>query len=250
MTRRSAYAAGNWKMHGTGGNLNEIAAIAQAAKSALGQTTLLCLPATLVDRARNSGIAIGGQDCHASETGAHTGDTSAAMLSDAGATFVIVGHSERREGHGEDNDIVAAKAQAAWAAGLTSIICIGETESEYRAGEKLSVLKAQIAGSLPEGASTENTVIAYEPVWAIGTALTPTVEEIKATHQAIRADISEKVSGGEEISILYGGSVNPANAAEIFALNDVDGGLVGGASLTANDFIPIIQALAHAKGGA
>lgn len=245
MSQRSVYAAGNWKMHGLSGDLADVAGIAGAAKANPGVAIVLCLPASLIDRARGAGVALGGQDCHASVSGAHTGDTSAAMLVDAGATFVIVGHSERRMDHGEKDALVAAKARAAWAAGLTSIICIGETEAQYRAGETLDILRGQIAGSLPDGATPQNTVIAYEPVWAIGTGLTPGTDEIQTTHAAIRAALANP-----GLSILYGGSVKPANASEIFALEDVDGGLVGGASLKATDFVPIIEALANAKGGA
>lgn len=250
MSLRTAYAAGNWKMHGTAGDLTEIAEIAQAASGVSQQLTLLCLPAPLIDRARDSGIAIGGQDCHVALKGAHTGDTSAEMLFDAGATYVIVGHSERRMDHGESDTLVAAKAMAAWAAGLTAIICIGETEAQYRDGETLQVLKGQIAGSVPPGATPSNTVIAYEPVWAIGTGMTPTTVEIQETHARIRAELAALIEGGENLSILYGGSVKPENASEIFALGEVDGGLVGGASLTAADFIPILQSLAKAKGNA
>lgn len=250
MSRRTAYAAGNWKMNGLAGDLTEIAEIAQAALDARGQLTLLCLPAPLIDRARDSGIAIGGQDCHEALKGAHTGDTSAEMLFDAGATYVIVGHSERRNDHGESDALVASKAMAAWAAGLTAIICIGESETEYRAGETLEVLKRQISGSVPAGATPENTVIAYEPVWAIGTGMTPAPDEIRETHARIREKLASMLEGGENLSILYGGSVKPGNASEIFSLDDVDGGLVGGASLTAADFIPVLQALAKAKGSA
>lgn len=245
MSQRTAYAAGNWKMHGLSGDLSEVAGIASAAKANPGVATVLCLPATLMDRARSTGVGLGGQDCHSAASGAHTGDTSSAMFADAGAGFVIVGHSERRTDHGESDALVAAKAKMAWSEGLTAIICIGETEAQYRAGETLDVLRSQIAGSVPEGATPDNTVIAYEPVWAIGTGLTPSIEEIQTTHAAIRAALPDLA-----LSILYGGSVKPGNAKEIFALDDVDGGLVGGASLKASDFVPIIEALANAKGGA
>lgn len=243
MSPRRRFAAGNWKMHGLAADLPEARAMADAAAGLGDITTLLCLPATLIERARDIGIAIGGQDCHFAEKGAHTGDTAAGMLADAGATFVIVGHSERRTDHGEDDATVAAKARAAWSAGLAAIICIGETETQYRAGETLDVLTGQIAGSLPTGATPENTVVAYEPVWAIGTGLTPSEEEIQTTHAAIRAELGMRLAGGEQLSILYGGSVKPANASAIFTLPDVDGGLVGGASLKAEDFVPIMQAL-------
>ncbi len=235
-------AAGNWKMHGVSTDLTEAQIIGKAAVG-LKITTLLCLPATLIDRARKVGVALGGQDCHVAKNGAHTGDVSAAMLADAGAFYVIVGHSERRADHGESNADVAAKARAAWEVGLVAVICIGETEDEYRDGRTLDVLKGQIAGSVPEGATPDNTVVAYEPVWAIGTGLTPTIDEIDLTHRAIRAELAARLPEGGEISLLYGGSVKPANAAEIFAAADVDGGLVGGASLTAADFVPIMKAL-------
>ena len=234
---RRKFAAGNWKMHGTGADLGAVSAIAQAAAGRR-VGCLLCLPATLIARAAGLGLAIGGQDCHAEPKGAFTGDVSAAMLADAGARFVIVGHSERRQYHGETDAQVAAKARAAWAAGLTAIVCIGETEAQYRAGATLEVLGAQIAGSLPGGASAGNTIVAYEPVWAIGTGLTPGTDEIAATHAFLRARLPDA-----GISLLYGGSVSPANAAAIFALPEVDGGLVGGASLRAETFVPILDAL-------
>lgn len=240
MTRRKI-AAGNWKMHGLADSLPEVDAIAQAAAD-LRIETLLCLPATLIDRARASGVNLGGQDCHAQRSGAHTGDISAQMLAEAGAGFVITGHSERRADHGESDADVAAKTRAVWEAGLTGVLCIGETEAQYRAGLTLDVLAAQIKGSLPEGANPDNSIIAYEPVWAIGTGLTPSIEEIQAVHAAIRSQLADP-----DIAILYGGSVKPGNAAAIFALPDVDGGLVGGASLKSTDFIPIMQALEAAQ---
>ncbi len=241
MAERTRYAAGNWKMNGLRADLGEARAIAEAAERAQ-VAVLLCLPATLLAPAAaelgGARLGLGGQDCHAEPKGAHTGDISAPMLADAGAGYVIVGHSERRADHGETDEMVAAKARAAWAAGLTAIICIGETEAEYRAGRTLEVLERQIAGSVPAEASRENTVVAYEPVWAIGTGLTPTTDEIARAHAFIRSRLPD---GG--ISLLYGGSVSPKNAAEIFAVEDVDGGLVGGASLRAETFIPIIEAL-------
>lgn len=238
---RRRIAAGNWKMNGLSADLAAIEAIATAAGAA-GVEVVLGLPATLLAPARALGLpaalALAGQDCHAKEKGAFTGDISAPMLADAGARLVILGHSERRTLHGETDADVAAKVQAAWGAGLAAILCIGETEAEYRAGETLAVLSAQIRGSLPEGATPANTVIAYEPVWAIGTGLTPSVAEIAAAHAHIRAQLPDP-----ELAVLYGGSVNPGNAAEIFALGDVDGGLVGGASLKPETFLPIIAAL-------
>lgn len=236
-------AAGNWKMNGLKAQLAEIDAL--AADLPAGPEVLICPPATLVAAMAGHGIAVGGQDCHANASGAHTGDISARMLADAGATFVIVGHSERRADHGESDADVAAKAQAVWAAGLTAIICIGETEAQYRAGETLGVISAQLAGSIPEGATAANTVIAYEPVWAIGTGLVPEMAEIGTVHGAIRTQLSDRFGAeGAEMSLLYGGSVKPGNATEIFAVDNVDGALVGGASLKAADFGPIAAALA------
>lgn len=224
-------------MHGVGGDLAAVSAIAAAVSRV---EVVLALPATLIARAAAAapGLALAGQDCHPEAKGAFTGDVSAPMLRDAGARFVILGHSERRSLHAETDAMVAAKVQAAWAAGLTAILCIGETEAQYRAGDTLATLSAQIAGSLPPGATPENTVIAYEPVWAIGTGLTPSTAEIAAAHAHIRAALPDP-----DIALLYGGSVNPANAAAIFALPDVDGGLVGGASLSPDTFLPIIAAL-------
>lgn len=231
-------------MFGTSADLSHVDAIAQAARDLADIVTVLCLPATLLSRAADSGLALGGQDCHTASQGAHTGDTAATMLADAGASYVTVGHSERRSDHGEKDADIAAKAQAAWAAGLTAIICIGETRKDYEAGRTLDVLRTQISGSVPQGATPQNTVIAYEPVWAIGTGLTPTSEEIQTTHAEVRDMLASHTGDGADLSILYGGSVKAANAAEIFALPDVDGGLVGGASLKAADFIPIMKALA------
>ena len=235
---RRKIAAGNWKMNGMVADLAIVGEISGAAKSARCET-VICLPATLIRSARNLlGLPLGGQDCAAQEKGAYTGDISAPMLRDAGADFVILGHSERRALHGESDADVAAKVQAAWRAGLCAIVCIGETEAQYRAGETLDVLGAQIAGSLPDGANAQNTVIAYEPVWAIGTGLTPSTDEIARTHAFIRPSLPDA-----DIAILYGGSVSPVNAGQIFALADVDGGLVGGASLKSETFLPIITAL-------
>jgi triosephosphate isomerase len=209
---------------------------------------LLCPPATLVAAmaaaAQGSALRVGGQDCHPKASGAHTGDISAAMLADAGATHVILGHSERRADHGETDALVAAKTLAAWAAGLTAVVCVGETEAQRDAGTTLSVVGAQLAGSLPEGATAANTVVAYEPVWAIGTGRTPTLNEIAEVHAHIRAELTRRF-GAEAagMRLLYGGSVKPSNATEIFAVPDVDGALVGGASLKAADFGAIVAAL-------
>ncbi len=242
---RRRIAAGNWKMNGLSADLAQLTSIGKAAQGA-GCDVVLCLPATLLPQAaaRNSqhGLDLGGQDCHAQASGAYTGDISALMLADAGARFVILGHSERRQSHGETDAAVAAKAHAAWGAGLTAIICLGESEAQYRAGQTLDILDAQLAGSLPLEATPQNTILAYEPIWAIGTGLTPTIEEIAGIHGHLRAGLPDA-----DMPILYGGSVTPANAAAIMALEDVDGGLVGGASLSARNFIPIISALETAK---
>lgn len=224
-------------MNGMAADLATVSAIATAA-GGLRLGCALCLPATLIAQAATTGLPIGAQDCHAADNGAFTGDLSAQMLADAGARYVIVGHSERRALHGETDAEVGGKVLAVWRAGLTAILCIGETEAQYRAGLTLDVLAAQIAGSLPPGASPENTVIAYEPVWAIGSGLTPSTEEIAAVHAFIRGRLDDP-----SVPVLYGGSVGPANAAAIFALDDVDGGLVGGASLRAETFVPILEAL-------
>jgi len=231
--------AGNWKMNGLAAALGEIEALSRGLKASPPRCdVLICPPATLVARAAalNSGVAIGGQDCHAQPSGAFTGDISAEMLKDAGATAVIVGHSERRQYHAETDAIVAAKAKAAWRAGLIAVICIGETEAERDAGRAYDVCKSQLAGSVPPGATAANTAIAYEPVWAIGTGKTPTTPEIAQMHAHIRSCL------GSDLRILYGGSVKPSNAREILALNDVGGALVGGASLKASDFLTIVEA--------
>jgi len=237
-------AAGNWKMNGTGPALAELALLI-AAQPTPGCEVLICPPATLIARAaaavQASALQIGGQDCHVASLGAHTGDISAAMLKDAGATYVIVGHSERRADHGETDALVRAKAEAALAAGLTPIICIGETEAERDAGATLAVVARQLAGSLPDTAAL---VVAYEPVWAIGTGRTPSLAEVAEVHGHLRTRLTERfgpVASG--IRLLYGGSVKPSNAAEIFAVPDVDGALVGGASLKAADFGAIVAAL-------
>ena len=246
MTERMKLAAGNWKMNGTQASLTELRAIAAGAAGAACEVAI-CPPATLISGAAlavaGSEVLIGGQDCHAAAKGAHTGDISAEMISDAGGKLVIVGHSERRTDHGETDAIVCAKAQAAWRAGLTAILCIGETEAERRAGATEAVLSRQIEGSVPEGASAARMVIAYEPVWAIGTGLTPSNGDIIAAHTHIRAQLAVRL--GEEanaIRILYGGSVKPDNAETIMALDGVDGALVGGASLKAVDFLTIVAA--------
>ncbi len=231
--------AGNWKMNGLGAELPQIEALAQALK-APACDILICPPATLVARAaaaaKGSVVAIGGQDCHAEAAGAFTGDTSAEMLRDAGASAVIVGHSERRQYHGETDAIIAAKAKAAWRAGLLAIVCIGETESQRDAGKAYDVCRTQLAGSVPPGATPDNTAIAYEPVWAIGTGKTATASDIARMHAHIKAHLAAP------LRILYGGSVKPTNAAEILGLADVGGALVGGASLKASDLLTIVGA--------
>ena len=243
---RKMLAAGNWKMNGLQASLAEATALADAASEATAEV-LLCPPATLLApmaaAVAGSKVAVGGQDCHAATSGAHTGDISAQMIADAGGTFAIVGHSERRADHGESNDVVKAKAEAAHGAGLVAIVCIGETLEEREAGQALAVTGAQLAGSLPEGANGANTVVAYEPVWAIGTGKTASTADIAEIHDALRAALEASFGDeGQKIRILYGGSVKPGNAGEIFGLENVDGGLVGGASLKAEDFSQIVAA--------
>ncbi|TVP73246.1 MAG: triose-phosphate isomerase [Rhodobacteraceae bacterium] len=241
MTKACKLAAGNWKMNGLRADLDEARALA----SGLGQTScgvLLCPPATLIsamaEAVAGSRVMVGGQDCAAQVSGAHTGDISAQMLADSGARHVILGHSERRADHGESSALVAEKALAAHQAGLVAIICLGETESERDGGQTLAVVLEQLAGSLPQGATSANTVVAYEPVWAIGTGRTPTLAQIAEVHDSLRANLPDAA-----ISLLYGGSVKPGNAADIFAIANVDGALVGGASLKASDFGAIVAAL-------
>ena len=243
-------AAGNWKMNGTSAALDELSALL-AAHPAPACEMLLCPPATLIAQAayqtRGKALQIGGQDCHAKSLGAHTGDICAAMLKDAGAAYVILGHSERRADHGETNAQIKAKAEAALAADLTAIVCLGETEAQRDAGETLALCGSQLHGSIPAGATSAKLVIAYEPVWAIGTGRTPTLEQIGQVHAFLRAELVKALGeDGHGVRILYGGSVKPSNAAEIFAVKDVDGALVGGASLKAADFGAIVTALCAA----
>ena len=241
-------AAGNWKMNGTLAALAEIDQLL-AALPASGCDVLICPPATLIHsmaaRAKTA-VAVGGQDCHAKPSGAHTGDISAAQLKDAGASHVILGHSERRTDHHETDAQVQAKAQAAHEAGLIAVICIGETEAQRDAGRTLDLIASQLAGSVPEGATAQNTVIAYEPVWAIGTGRTPTNDQIAEVHALMRDRLAARFGDGADMALLYGGSVKPGNAAEIFAIPHVNGALVGGASLKAADFGPIVAALSAA----
>jgi triosephosphate isomerase len=242
--------AGNWKMHGLGASLAELAELSAllAARPVPQADAMICPPATLIDRARavlaGSGVALGSQDCHPLPSGAHTGDISAEMLADAGATAIIVGHSERRADHGETDMLVRAKAEAAHRAGLAAIVCVGETERQRREGTTLEVIGNQIRGSVPHGARAADTVIAYEPVWAIGSGLTPTPADIAEVHGFIREELSKAIGKKESgrMRILYGGSVKPANAAELLLVPDVDGALVGGASLKARDFYAILSA--------
>jgi len=233
-------AAGNWKMNGTDADLDEIRTLARD-HIETSVDILICPPATLITSMAALGgpVAVGGQDCHAQTSGAHTGDISAPMLKQAGASYFIVGHSERRTDHGETDADVKAKAEAAITAGLTVVICIGETLEERETGATLSVLTTQITGSTPAASTAQNTVIAYEPVWAIGTGRVPTLDQIAQAHAHIRAALPD-----QDIPLLYGGSVKAGNASEIFAVPNVDGALVGGASLKAADFSPIITALA------
>lgn len=246
---RRKLAAGNWKMNGTPAQIDVLVALAQS-HPAPSVDVLICPPATLIAQAAQTctttAIAIGGQDCHTAQTGAHTGDVSADMLAAAGATYVITGHSERRTDHGESDAQIAAKSSAAYAADLKAVICIGETLEERDNGTTLTVLDTQLAGSIPDAATAANTVIAYEPVWAIGTGKVPTLDQIAQVHAHIRARLTARFTDGDTFSILYGGSVKGSNAADIFAVPDVDGALVGGASLTAGDFSPIITALEKA----
>jgi triosephosphate isomerase len=238
--------AGNWKMHGTSLQLGEIEAIGAAVRAIPPPAdVLICPPSTLISRAALAAagrIAIGGQNCDAAGSGAHTGDLSAEMLKDAGATWVIVGHSERRQHHGETDSIVAAKAKAAWIGGLLTIICIGETQEQRRAGQALAVCASQIAGSVPDGIIGAGNAIGYEPLWAIGSGHTPTVEQVVEVHTHIRQCLVSRFgSSGKEIRILYGGSVNPANASVFLCASEVGGALIGGASLKAKDFNAIIR---------
>ena len=238
--------AGNWKMNGLGADLAELEALARGLESPCPCDVLVCPPASLISRAAatvKGAFPIGAQDCHEKASGAYTGDISAEMLKDAGASAVIVGHSERRQYHHESDHQVAAKAKAAWRAGLSAIVCIGETESQRDAGEAPQVCHDQITGSVPSHATPENTAIAYEPIWAIGTGRTPSDDEIAAIHAHIRKCLMGHLGeAGKGMRILYGGSVKPANARRILALDHVNGALVGGASLKAHEFLGIIRA--------
>ena len=237
--------AGNWKMNGLAASAAEFGKIVAGAGAVAGKADLMvCPPATLLarfaDAARGSAVAIGGQDCHAKPSGAHTGDIAAEMLADAGATAVIVGHSERRADHHETDAEVRDKALAAWRAGLTAIVCVGETQAQREAGKTLDIVGGQLAGSLPDGATAAKLVVAYEPVWAIGTGLTPTPADVAEVHGFIRKRLTERFGAeGAGVRLLYGGSVKPSNAQELMTVGHVNGALVGGASLKAEDFLGI-----------
>jgi len=245
---RRPLVAGNWKMHGLKASAAELARMIEGAPDiARNADLLVCPPATLVTafaaRAHGSRVAVGAQDCHAEKAGAYTGDISAEMLADAGATAVIVGHSERRSLHGETDAQVRAKALGAWRAGLAAIVCVGETKDERTAGRALDVVAKQLDGSVPDGATAQTLVIAYEPVWAIGSGVTPTPADVAEVHGFIRKKLRARFgAAAEAIRILYGGSVKPSNAKELMAVADVDGALVGGASLKADDFLGIAAA--------
>lgn len=250
MTTISPLIAGNWKMNGHTGSLEELSALAQLliAGEAPRAVVVVCPPATLLSavahQGASSGILAGGQDCHAEPHGAHTGDISAGMLADAGAQFVIVGHSERRADHGETDHMVRAKAEAAIGAGLKPIICVGESDAQRDAGDAEAVVGEQLDNSIPDAAGQHDVIVAYEPIWAIGTGRTPSLEEIRQIHASIRNRLVQRFGEkGETIRILYGGSLKPVNAREILAIENVNGGLVGGASLLAKDFYTIISAV-------
>jgi triosephosphate isomerase len=241
--------AGNWKMNGPKAGQAELHKMLAGISEDLADRVdvMICPPATLIasfsEKVTGNVMAIGAQDCHAAASGAHTGDLSAGMIADAGAKAVIVGHSERRTDHGETDADVNAKAQAAWSAGLVAVICVGETEAERKTGDAVAVVERQLAGSVPDGATAQNTVIAYEPVWAIGTGLTPTAGDVAEMHEAMRVDLAKRFGAeGSAMRLLYGGSVKPGNAAELMAVDNVDGALVGGASLKADDFLGILAA--------
>jgi triosephosphate isomerase len=246
---RQPLIAGNWKMNGLRADALALAVgVAEGVRRAgwTDREVLVCPPATLLmaiaDAVKGSGVLVGGQNCHANASGAHTGDISAEMLRDVGAGHVIVGHSERRTDCGETDAIVRAKAEAAWRAGLLPIVCIGETLAEREAGRTLTVLEAQLKGSVPTGATAATLVVAYEPVWAIGTGKTPTVAEVAAAHAHIRGVLGGLVPDAGAMRLLYGGSVKGSNASELLAVGDVDGALVGGASLKADEFLAIAKA--------
>jgi triosephosphate isomerase len=246
---RKPLVAGNWKMNGLAASAPEFVRVVGAYQGAMksGVDVMVFPPFTLLTSfataTRGAGVGVGAQDCHAKASGAHTGDVSAEMIADAGGKAVIVGHSERRADHGETDADVRAKAEAARRAGLVAVICVGETREQREAGDARKVVGAQLAGSLPDDAAPAHVVVAYEPVWAIGTGLTPTVEEVAEMHGFIRGELANRFGpDGAAIRVLYGGSVKPDNAKELLAAADVDGALVGGASLKADDFLAIAKA--------
>jgi triosephosphate isomerase len=245
MTRRPL-VAGNWKMNGLAASLPELMAISGGYSAALKAKAdfLICPPATLIREASvqvaGTGVLIGGQDCHGKASGAHTGDISAEMLKDVGASYVIVGHSERRADHSESDAVVRAKAEAGLRVGLVIIVCVGERKEQREAGKAVAVVREQLAGSIPDAATAATLVVAYEPVWAIGTGLTPTKADVADMHKAIRETLSQRFGAeGQNTRILYGGSVKPENARDLIIQPDVDGSLIGGASLKAKDFLGI-----------
>jgi len=244
---RTPVIAGNWKMNGLCVSGCALAAAVADGAAGLDCELVICPPATLLapvaEVLKSSSIGLGAQDCHAAESGAHTGDIGAPMLADMGCNAVIVGHSERRTDHGETDALVQAKAAAAHAAGLTAIVCVGETEGERDAGEALGVVGRQVSLSLPDGTTAANTIVAYEPVWAIGSGRTPTPDDVREVHGHVRAILAERLGEAEAdgIRILYGGSMKPTNALELLAIPNVDGGLIGGASLVAADFLAIAK---------
>jgi triosephosphate isomerase len=247
MTKPTPLIAGNWKMNGLAASLAEARAVAKGIGGSAARVAI-CPPATLLHRmasaSTGSSLLIGGQDIHAESSGAHTGDISGEMLVDAGATLVILGHSERRADHGETDAIVAAKVKGALRAGLEPIVCVGETLQQREAGQALDIVTGQVRGSLPTDLAGKAFAVAYEPVWAIGTGLTPTTSQIEEIHRAIRATLTDVFGpAGARVPILYGGSVKPANAAEILNADEVGGALVGGASLKAEDFLAIVSGL-------
>jgi triosephosphate isomerase (TIM) len=245
MHLRRKLVAGNWKMNGSLAALAEVAAIAEAAREASGVDVAVCPPFTLIAAAvtRAGGLAIGAQDCHAAASGAHTGCVAVPMIAEAGAKLVIVGHSERRADQHETDVEVRAKAAAALAAGLTAVVCVGESDAQRQSGDQLEVVRAMLAGSLPDEWDEGELVVAYEPIWAIGTGNVATPADVAEMHAAIReALVARYGDRGGRIRILYGGSVKADHAAELFAVPDVDGALVGGASLTAAQFVPIVEA--------
>lgn len=243
MAAPKALVAGNWKMNGLAASVGEIEKLnALVTEGGAECDVLICPPVTLIATLSGKGITIGAQDCHMNVSGAHTGDISAVMLKDLGCPYIIVGHSERRADHGETNDMVKAKAAAVQEQGLTAIICVGESDGQRQNGQTLDVVTSQVTGSIPEQATAENTVIAYEPVWAIGTGKVPTTDDVAEVHGVIRALLVERFgTAGDMVRIQYGGSVKASNAKELMSVANVNGALVGGASLKAEDFYGIIK---------